>query len=655
MSTTTHSTIKTSLSNIIKDMEIYNSIMDAVLDVNKIVIMTNLFINAYLTHCYKNNEQFPTINQNFILYAQQMVSKSNGSNHNEIELRSKMIRFYKDHFKDCIENTDIISRSHINVCLSYEVKNMLTMMENNITEHFIRYINKFVNVKLNTRGYYLDIKYNKKISDENKKILIKQINDEANAFEHDLITGDRTSLPDYHEFIDELRKEIIPRDRLKIMKETDKPLTYDIKVSPFSYLRSMFYLNDQIEKINKDNEIQFVDKFNNRRVKLFQIIPQRTRIIPCHITITSPALQELANGDEKYTRFKRISGQTEKTILNKIWDQAFNLDNKVFHKKKYEFSYFITTNGKDVSIVFHKEAKNTVKTTKKQKKEDKQTAEKGKYISEVKITERMKRKNIVAIDPNLGDLNHCAMYIRDDHTGDKRDYLREIRYTRGQRNQDGGVKKFTKQMNELKKGTIINEKSVIEHERILSEKYDSKTVNNVLEYCKAKMDLNRQLFEHYEEPFYRKVKWFRYINRQKSESKYINNFKKAFGNSKECIVIYGDWSEEQGKKGNEPGVSKRLRKVFKNNGYKLYLIDEYGTSRTCNKCLDRNEQSFMEHVKKSTGKKTKVWGLQRCKNVKCNTYHNRDSNACMNMLNITKCIFSNTKIPEQFICPVEFR
>jgi len=683
-----HTTIKTSFKNIIIDEYIEDKIKKAVTNVNKIVILTNQFLNAYLLDRFYKKKKFPPINRTLIRYAQEMVTERFNKNRETNKLRENMKDYFDIHFNKCVFiEEDIISRSHLTKCLSYEEINIITDIKNNVTQHFFQYIDKAVNLTFNTREYYFRIKNDKKLSDDEKTIKIKKMNDVIKQIKTDISMFHKpcSSPSKYHKFIKEIRKNIIPKDRKKKIALTKEyPLAYDIKVSPFSYLHSMFYLNDLIYEKNEKNEKEHKKGINYKKVKLFQVIPQRTNIIPCHITIDSPALSELSWGKKEYMEFRTASKKkTPDEDLKRLWSLAFDLDDRVFKDKKiFKFAYMITTNGYDVSVLFERKNENEKLFTKKEK----EILEKGKYLSKVKIKPWMKKRKLIAIDPNLGDLNHCAMYIDGEKkTGKKKNYLIEERYTRGQRNRDMDVTKFSKQMNDFKNQTIIAKKTVTEHEREFSQKYDSKSPKDFLKYCKEKNNLNRTLFDHYSDEFYRKTKWYRYINTQKSENKFMKRFEKSFGKPDECLVVYGDWSKDQAQKGNEPGISKRMRKVIKNYGYPLYLINEYKTSITCHKCHGKNENNFHEHVKKSVqkkldkelipkkverknycgmkkvkkkkkekkvlAKKSKVWGLQRCTNVKCKTYHNRDSNACMNMLNIAISILKGLGIPELFKPP----
>ena len=83
--------------------------------------------------------------------------------------------------------------------------------------------------------------------------------------------------------------------------------------------------------------------------------------------------------------------------------------------------------------------------------------------------------------------------------------------------------------------------------------------------------MNNILFDHYNKYIHRKLKFNRYINTQKSESKMINNFKNKYGDSDNVLVIMGDYDKENNMKGKEPVICKRFRKIFRNNGYELYF------------------------------------------------------------------------------------
>lgn len=98
-------------------------------------------------------------------------------------------------------------------------------------------------------------------------------------------------------------------------------------------------------------------------------------------------------------------------------------------------------------------------------------------------------------------------------------------------------------------------------------------------------------------------------------------------------------------KGKEPIICKKFRRIFKNAGYKTYLINEFRTSKLCNCCHNELEM-FLErdsHKPKliKDKKKELVSGLLRCQSFKPQRViiHNRDKNAVQNMLYIVETIF----------------
>jgi len=92
--------------------------------------------------------------------------------------------------------------------------------------------------------------------------------------------------------------------------------------------------------------------------------------------------------------------------------------------------------------------------------------------------------------------------------------------------------------------TYYNNKSVKEIETELSQNSSKSSIyNNFLEYCKKKNETNRLLFSHYKQKVFRKLKFNRYTNTQKSESKMINNFENKFGKPNKCTIILGDYDK----------------------------------------------------------------------------------------------------------------
>ena len=135
----------------------------------------------------------------------------------------------------------------------------------------------------------------------------------------------------------------------------------------------------------------------------------------------------------------------------------------------------------------------------------------------------------------------------------------------------------------------------------------------------------------------------------------IKNFGKKYGDNKNTVFILGDYDKgDYNMKGVEPTICKKFRRIFKNAGYKTYLINEFRTSKLCN-CCNNELEKFMKRKSKKPkllkeNKDETVHGLLRCQSIKpkCEIIHNRDKNAVQNMLKIVKSIFDVGKRPDAF-------
>ena len=159
------------------------------------------------------------------------------------------------------------------------------------------------------------------------------------------------------------------------------------------------------------------------------------------------------------------------------------------------------------------------------------------------------------------------------------------------------------------------------------------------------------LYEFYEKEVRRKLKWYSFINKQRSEANMINRFKKKFGNENEVVIAYGDYSRASTLKYHEPTKGISMRRVFTRVGYKLYLINEFRTSKMC--FLNGEEMETYKKVRNPRpyrkGNITRH-GLLRLKNVPKNKsleklLLNRDLNGSMNILKIAKCIMEGKDRP----------
>ena len=101
-------------------------------------------------------------------------------------------------------------------------------------------------------------------------------------------------------------------------------------------------------------------------------------------------------------------------------------------------------------------------------------------------------------------------------------------------------------------------------------------------YIKMKNEVNGKVYTHYRKELYRKLKWYGFINIQRSEDVMMNNFVKKFGKADKTIICIGDWEQKKQMKFSPPTKGIGMRKVIRKRGYDVYLVylvNEYKTSK----------------------------------------------------------------------------
>ncbi len=164
-------------------------------------------------------------------------------------------------------------------------------------------------------------------------------------------------------------------------------------------------------------------------------------------------------------------------------------------------------------------------------------------------------------------------------------------------------------------------------------------------------EINNKLYKFYEKFIFRKLKLNEYINRKKHEQKMINNFKRIFGKPEDVIICAGDWEQKQHMKYKEAIKGLGMRKLFRQNNYKVYLVDEFRTSCMCSKCGNENGkcEKFMirKNPKPYKSGNILVHRVLRCE--KCNAVWNRDVNSATNMYRIAKTAVNGIERPK-YLC-----
>jgi len=341
-----------------------------------------------------------------------------------------------------------------------------------------------------------------------------------------------------------------------------------------------------------------------------------------HIRLDTTTLVHLLFTKKQGIKDKFLRNGELKRNEDKIWNFFFRTEKQEFNKPNYCFHHMIETDGISCSILFlHKDKVGRKVTLSKCPKPEL-------YIDDINNPE-LQDKKIVAIDPGKCDLLYCV-------DNDNKD-ANTFRYSQDQRRKETKSKKYSKIILELKQEKI-NGKSIIDYETELSN-YNRKSLNIIKykEYIQKKNEINDILYPFYETNLFRKLKLHSYINIKRSEQKMLNRFEKIFGSKKDIIVCFGDFEQRKHMKFKEPIKGKGMRTLFRRNGFKTYLVDEFRTSCMCSKCGEKEGrcEKFIErkNPRPFRNNVSLVHGLLKCKT--CDGVWNRDCNGATNIYKLS--------------------
>jgi hypothetical protein len=204
----------------------------------------------------------------------------------------------------------------------------------------------------------------------------------------------------------------------------------------------------------------------------------------------------------------------------------------------------------------------------------------------------------------------------------------------------------------------LYELSIIEKEELLNNINELKKNIQELEinlekfkiYIKNKTLLDDEIKDFYYNKLFRKLKFRTNVYLRKSEDKFLNNIEKMYGKKEDIVIGYGDWSNDKQMKHLIPSSNIGLRRKIEKK-YKVFLVNEYCTSKLCSCCNKelKNYKMSNEDIKKYENKHRKQLnkedltkhrllvcsGCSSSENKK-STFWNRDINACVNMLKLSR-------------------
>jgi hypothetical protein len=255
-------------------------------------------------------------------------------------------------------------------------------------------------------------------------------------------------------------------------------------------------------------------------------------------------------------------------------------------------------------------------------------------------------RRIVGVDPNKAALMQCcevSAWVADAGLcGKKSDTTIWFRHTQNERRFDTKARFLRQRRDEVfaavKAGCGLDVKAVEADLRNVNSR--SADVAGLEAYIAAQHAANTMLRMVYEDPVFRRLRWQGFRAKQRADTNLVRRFKSCFGGPDTTVICWGDWSEH-GREGSthmrfhEPTRGVGLRRLFRRHGYKVWLVDEYLTSKRCHGC-QAGECATFRRVRNPRPHKMLSrpwvvrWGLTRCGS--CHRLWDRDVNSALNIL-----------------------
>ena len=111
----------------------------------------------------------------------------------------------------------------------------------------------------------------------------------------------------------------------------------------------------------------------------------------------------------------------------------------------------------------------------------------------------------------------------------------------------------------------------------------------ILAYARVRARAEKVLRRYYGQPFFRQKQLQLYGREQRTYANLINRLKSSFSGLK--VVVFGDW-RPQNLRHHPPIPLEKLKRLFQQAGFQVYLIDEYCTSKFCPVCKKELKKGF---------------------------------------------------------------
>ncbi len=218
--------IKTSLKSVVRDDIVIEKLQDAATRANSIMIHTLQLLKLYLLHCHDMGEPLPLLDRQFVTSVMKVLCEEPTSGRPpsvETKRIKEMLKaFYSEHYEPHMKiqhsvlDFSKLNYRHLKTVLDYLSTDVITMYETNIKQHFVEYVERFVNVSWRKKELIAIIRKHKKAA-WRREAAIRALCNQLRKVKNDLLSPDKdkTSNRLYHRWIDKHRPLLLPQRTLR--------------------------------------------------------------------------------------------------------------------------------------------------------------------------------------------------------------------------------------------------------------------------------------------------------------------------------------------------------------------------------------------------------------------------------------------------------
>tara|TARA_R100001163_G_scaffold65029_1_gene60826 strand:- start:81 stop:2150 length:2070 start_codon:yes stop_codon:yes gene_type:complete len=592
--------IKSKLNTVCKSKEIVKRLSKIVTTISNMSWATYNFLNLHLLRILQDNKSIPKIDQTLINRVACLISVQNGNFNYPKGIDTELFTTLEKYKSTVSPDYEWPDRKKIGTIQNFMVSEMVVSVKNHLTLNFQSRFSK-----------YLKLKYD--ISDRcARNYIFKSI------FK---TRGDYPS-----KFDKNLKYQILVKKYRIIFKHPKD----DTKLSDPSFTLVHYY--------------KMLKLFQEKESTTFSLLPQKSTLIPGHITISTSCLPDILSlwSGKPNINFSVLS-------VDELWSQLFKIPKRGLNDW---FGGMILTNGYDVSV-YYKRAPNNFKYSESEWNGI-SYIDRYKILDGLIVKNHLKINNAVKKEYKISELDsdthligndggHRFMFTMTDRDGNlTRCSGKEYRHMTG--------------MKERLRRINIRKDSVEVLKEMCKWSLKCSNVDSYLENLSNQFKIWKQVVKEYNRNFYRKL---RFSSRIKKTKTFYELGERIQGRYKKVLIGWGDGGTNQkGLKGHHMPLKEFKKHLLSTrSGISAYEVDEYYTTKKCWVCKsDTVKVMYKKEVEDQDGnislKHFVNYGLRRCNNNECRILWDRDVNACKNILEVFLCYLRGEERPE-YLCRVK--